>query len=594
MAQKIGIDFGTTNSLISVILSEKPKYFVDARGLPIPSVVSYVDGRRLIGRDAKSQLDDVRDIVNGCTIKSPKKLLGKGPIYIQGREYYPHEIIRDLMSGLKQESMAENGTDVMEATDFNNAVVSIPVAMDGRARKELRDAMLQAGIHIYQFVHEPLAALYAYFRTFGEFKKTMEEFHNKLALVFDWGGGTLDLTLCSVLNGRITQIINIGDNEVGGDYIDEALRSYILEKHINEKGITELPPIMVGARARLLSACESTKIKMSKRSNDVIYIRNFFDVDDENQRDLQVDITVKELNDLSKNIIDRGLNKIDKLLGDIHVDQRRVSLCLATGGMINMPQIEQRLTELFSVDRLVISDHGDKIISEGCAWIAHDNCPITLAKSIEVIEARQSYLTVFRADTHLPIEGDIIAENIDLYCVDPRDGKAKIQLCRPIDSKKSSAADTRINYDNLILKVDSKSKPFHERLTLNMTINDDLILNAEIRSQLTGDSDSCEIYDLEFGLSIPNTEVSKKKTSEQGIIEKDKTVSEGVCSRSNVTSIKDSKHLIPGELLYTLEPYYFDMRSPPPEVQNFEKLYYQPCAICNRRYNDPLCKCASI
>ena len=154
-----------------------------------------------------------------------------------------------------------------------------------------------------------------------------------------------------------------------------------------------------------------------------------------------------------------------------------------------MPKIEQRLIEIFSSDRLVISDRGDKIISEGCAWIAADGCRLTLAKPIEVTAARQSFIKVFRENMSLPVEGEVINEKISLYCVDPRDRKAKIELTRPRDLGKFASADPRSPYDTLIINVDADSKPYHERIEVNVTIDDNLILKSEAKSTLTRDRD---------------------------------------------------------------------------------------------------------
>jgi molecular chaperone DnaK (HSP70) len=512
MAQKIGIDFGTTNTLISVIIGNEVKSFTDEKRFPHPSVVAYIGSSTLVGKPAKDLLDSVSYGINDNIIKSPKRLLGKGTVFIEGREHQPADIIRDLMLGIKQYAVTNSDPEDLNNSDFKHAVVSIPVAMNGKARKELRDAFLQAGIHIIQFVHEPLAALYSYLRTTYGLEKAQEHYHNKLALVFDWGGGTLDLTLCLISDGCITQVMNIGDNEVGGDYIDEAIVNYVLEQHLLLHNLDQLPPIMPGAKARLLNACEAAKIQLSHKSKALIYIDNYFDPNVVVDPDIEIDITLDALNKLSMSFVNRGLKNIDNLLEKLDIDQRRISLCLATGGMINMSQISQRLVEMFSVDRLVISNRGDKIISEGCAWIAADGCRLTLAKPVEVAAARQSFIRVFKDGTDLPIEGEVINEIVSLYCVDPRDGKAKIELTRPRDLGRLATADPRSPYDTLVLDVDSDSKPFHERLEVNISIDDNLILNAYAVSTLTKHKISREIYNLEFGLSLGKQSQLKKKS----------------------------------------------------------------------------------
>ncbi|KGK43269.1 hypothetical protein LH51_01140 [Nitrincola sp. A-D6] len=155
MAKTIGIDFGTTNSLITVILTEKARYFLDGSNTPYPSIITYDSGVPVVGKAAKSRLENAGVSNVGDIIRAPKRLLGKGSKYIEGKEYQPSEVVRDVIRYLKESALKSSEQDVVDHCDFEKAIVSIPVAMDGRARSELRDAFLQAGINIVQFVHEP-------------------------------------------------------------------------------------------------------------------------------------------------------------------------------------------------------------------------------------------------------------------------------------------------------------------------------------------------------------------------------------------------------------------------------------------------------
>lgn len=600
----IGIDFGTTNSLFSVILSGKPKYFLDQNNTtPYPSVVSYDKGEPVIGTEAKNRLDTLRGAVVNGVVRSPKKQLGKGSVYVLGREMQPQNIVADLLKGLKQKIIDEVETEgdeiSLRTANFDKAVVSIPVAMEGGTRRELRDACLQAGIQIVQFVHEPLAALYAHFRGSGQVENMIRDYQDKLVLVYDWGGGTLDLTLCHILSGQIIQIANVGDNEVGGDYIDEALREYILKKVTTERNFVSMPPITPGAKSKLLNQCEKTKKILSERMADDIYIPDFFIFDNDEDPDLECQITRDELNKLSREIINRGFSCINQILEKNDISQRRISLCLATGGMVHMPEIKKRLQEYFSLDRLVISDRGDRIISEGCAWIASDEVRLGLAKVLEVKEARNSYVKIFQSKTQLPLEGETICSgDISLYCVDPRDGRANIQVCKPEKPDKYSNNDPRINCGIVTVPVDSKLKPFMERILLRATIDHDLVLHVRAESEKSRESDSVEILDLEFGLKIVtgstggNKPVIDKKAQEQT---QNRFASGSVVVRSNITGRFNNQAAIPGEYLHEIEQSTFDTRSHNPATQQQIDEYhiYTLCSFCKRIYNDPLCKCDS-
>lgn len=596
MAKTIGIDFGTTNSLISVVLEGTGtiKSFLNDKRMPHPSVVSYSGGRIIAGRKAKEQLEDsIEKGANEEIVKSPKTKLGHGPFYIGGRETEPVAVVADLMKYLIDD--AASASDSTEA-DFTKAVVSIPVASDGRMRIELRDALLQAGIHVTQFVHEPLAALYGYLRDQSHSEETLRQLDGKMVLVFDWGGGTLDLTLCLVKDGSLTQILNKGDNEVGGDYVDEAIRSYILERHLKTHSLDRAPQVTPGARASLLHACEKAKIELSVKEKVFIYVPDFY-MTDEPSRDIEVELSRKKLEEICSIFIERGLGAITELLDILKIDQRRISLCLATGGMVSMPAIKQRLIQTFSIDRLEVSGKADRIISEGCAWIAHDQLRMSLAKPLEIVEARQSYFTVLDQGTLLPMEGDLINEPFDIYCVDPRDGKAKIRFKRPRYLNKSAQSDPRDEYGNLVIEVDKKGKAFYERITVNFTIDDNFIVMVRAFSALTKKEGFCQFYDLEFSLSLPHGlhgrgggAGSKTDDVDYPKAHEPQTIS----IRSNIAT-REIQALVPGEFLYEYRPRSFDPAfGDATPIQRDEKLYYLRCDFCERLRSDPYCRCISL
>jgi molecular chaperone DnaK len=597
MSLTIGIDFGTTNSLFSVVLKNgKVRSYLE-NDFPHPSVVCYSAGETICGREAKELIDSMATAESDGIIRSPKRWLGKGVQHVLGRKLEPSAVVADLMRHLREQALERDS----EICEFDRAVVSIPVAMDGRRRRELRDALMQAGISIVQFVHEPLAALYAHFRNLDKGSRHYIDHAGDLALVFDWGGGTLDLTLCQLDSGSMSQIANVGDNEVGGDFIDEALQHYVLEKHMGAYGLAHGIDVNAGARAKLLEQCEKAKKRLSERETALVYVPDYFSIAGE-ASDIECTLERTELEEVAGDYVRRGLSTIDSLLGRLDLDQRRISLCLATGGMINMPAIRSALLQRFGTDRLHVSPRGDRIISEGCAWIAHDKTRVTLAKPLEVVEARQSWLAIFKEGDRLPIEGEVFKEDLILYCVDPRDGKAKFQFVRPRHLGRTAASDPRDTYTNLSLRVDPGSKPFFERLDLRLTIDADLIVAVEARSALTGDRDADEIYDLEFSLGtdtlvqgkVPPDSKKTKKNHRASDVRKAMPAG-AVCMRSNVSVRPGRKELVPGELLYQVDPGSFDRRNPQPlpQICVDERLYYEPCSICGRRYNHPECSCAS-
>jgi molecular chaperone DnaK len=155
----VGFDFGTTNSLISVIVGDRAIDIVDAEtALPFPSVVRYEGERTIVGREAKQSLDTAGVGVYGNTVLSPKFLLGEESVHVEGVERSPVDIVYDVVNHVKSEALRSRRAKVLEGV--TSAVVTIPLIMNGRQRAALRDAFRRADVGIVQFVHEPLAALY--------------------------------------------------------------------------------------------------------------------------------------------------------------------------------------------------------------------------------------------------------------------------------------------------------------------------------------------------------------------------------------------------------------------------------------------------
>nr|WP_102402209.1 Hsp70 family protein [Vibrio cyclitrophicus]PMF61739.1 hypothetical protein BCV09_15075 [Vibrio cyclitrophicus] len=507
MVQKIGIDFGTTNSLISVVTKEgKVKSFTE-RNRPHPSVVSYDGGRIVCGSKAKKKLEDSGIGVFGSTIRGPKKFIGSDHIPVGGEIKHPKDVVTDLMKFLIEHALEDDGSEI---ADLSTAVVTIPVAMDGRSRQALREALLDAGIKVDSFVHEPLAALYGYYQDQIDPRNALQRDEGKTVLVFDWGGGTLDLTLCQIRNGTIVQVMNRGNNKVGGDYLDDAILRFIEEEHAKKFGWTEQTkkPRNPGMKAKLLERCEQAKITLSKRSKDIVFVPDYYNGDSEEESEIEFELTKDTLDSISKTIVNQGIKEIESLLSaeQADIDQQSIALCLATGGMVNMLIIEQQLREIFGIAVLEVSAKGDRIISEGAAWIAKENLNLTLAKPFELVEARNSLLSLIPEGTELPKRGNTKSIPQGLYCADPRDGKAVLTFKRPQMVGKSAASDRRTTYANLSVPVNPDFPPMKERIDVNLEIDENYIVTISAKANDLMHPVSQQIYDLEFALQTKKQE----------------------------------------------------------------------------------------
>ncbi|WP_028322713.1 Hsp70 family protein [Desulfatiglans anilini] len=587
----VGFDFGTTNSLISVVRGKGTINYLDDEQRPIPSVVCYEGKQTIVGREARERLSHSGLGVQGNIVRSPKLFLGRDGVFIEGVERSPVDIVADVVRHVLHEARASRrGQDLGQ---ISGAVVTIPVDMEGYKRRALRDAFRLAGLNIKQFVHEPLSALYGYFRT-ADLQAMLRRYDRKLILVFDWGGGTLDLTLCRTLGRRIVQIMNDGTEEVGGDVFDESIMNSLIKKVCTLRGIESTVTMYSRAKARLLNRCERAKMDLSARARSQVYVGSFFKgIDDE---DFDYSLNQEELEKIVAPLIDKGFKRIESVLKNAGFDPEQVALCLATGGMSNMPAIRRRLHEWFGPERVQVPESTATIIAEGAAWIASDEAGLQMAKNIELTLARNSYLPLVKVGTEMPREGEVQSATFHLYCTDPRDGVAKFQICEPRStSEKVLPNEPRIHLSNLTVKVDRMARPFHERLELDIRIDDDLILEAHARSLNARDQDRQEIHNLEFGLAFPCKEdVDEHQKDSFGIdtLVKEQSSTGTLSIRANLAD-RENLRLIPGECLYEYDPRYFDTRHRPPDYQVHEMLYYQPCAKCGRASNDPLCICVS-
>lgn len=585
----VGFDFGTTNSLVSQIVGDRAISFFGDRDLPIPSVVCYEGDGVIVGREAKERLDQAGLGVYGNIVKSPKTLMQDDSIFVDGVERNTVDVVADVIEGVKAQTLARRSRS-LESLDA--AVVTIPITFDGERRAKLREAFGRAGIRIVQYVHEPLAALYGYFRSSGGVEENLRRYDRQYVLVFDWGGGTLDLTLCRIEHGMILQIANDGSDEVGGDRFDDAVRNEVVRLVRRDQLIPAGTSVHPDANARLLQRCERAKIDLSERDSVQVYVDHFFrDVEND---ELDFKVTRQFLEQATKPIVDLGSERIDRLLSEARLSHPQIGLCLATGGMLNMPAILSRLHERFGPQRVRVPDSGAAAISVGAAWIAHDNAKLRLAKNVELALARQAYLPLLKADTEMPVQGEVRANDFDLYCVDPRDGLAKFEIMSPTrPGRLVRPNDLRRPLATMTVSVDAGARPFHERLQMRVEVDENLILRARVTSLMGGHSDRAEIHDLEFcvSLGVERMDASGSSGSETEGPEDDEPPPAGaIMIRPNVSSSLNSM-LVPGELWYEHRPQYFDVRMDPPRVQVEERLYYNPCALCGRPSYDPRCKC---
>lgn len=579
-----GLDFGTTNSLVSYVdqVSGRLVSFtnlLDSR--PHPSVVWYRGGTVVVGRDARQWLETGDQAVSRSFVRSPKRLLmSDSPVFVDGRELDPRNIVSKILAYLRDDAAAaERGNTIA----LDQAVFTIPVDLDGAGRKRLREAARMAKIGVVQFVHEPLAALYGYLRALPDFHQQVADLEGRRVLVYDWGGGTLDLTLCLVSGGQLVQIANRGNNDVGGDRFDDVIQNVVLDLHSAEHEGTEIGGNEgENAFALLVNACERAKIRLSDSETAPVLVRGY--LRSGAGRDIAVELTRGMVEEATAPLVARGMAEIDELLSEAGLNPQDIALVLPTGGMVNMPAIRDGLTQRFGT-RAKNLKNGDRIISEGAAWIAHDGIRLTLAKPLELLQSDNSYVTVIERGFELPVADQVI--NVDqsmFYCTDPRDGLAHFQFARPRRVGYGSHRSDRIAYTTVSLKIDPNARPLLERIEAKIRIDADYVVTIDLVSKERNARAVAEIYALEFGLQLPLQGIVGQQSEDEEEAETARGMKMGaVRVRSNIALSNADWHLVAGDIVELYRPNHFDNRgSAFSRKQDLERNYYHHCSQCKR------------
>ena len=590
----VGFDFGTTNSLVSVVVGDRVIDVMDVEtGRPHPSVVRYEGERTIVGRDAKDALGAAGIGIHGNTVKSPKFLLGEEVVAVGGVDRSPVDIVSDVVRHVRSESLRSPQRDVLGNLD--SAVVTIPVTMDGLRRAALREAFAGAGMNVVQFVHEPLAALYGFIRGAKDPEEMARRLSRRNVLVVDWGGGTLDLTLCRVDESQVRQLRNGGSDQVGGDEFDKVILEEVVNRFRAREAVGEDDFASKEAQLRLLQDAERNKIDLSADRADVTFYRpGFF----QSGATLQYQLTRQELEEMTRPLVEAGVAEIESLLDSLSMAPGQVALVIVVGGMAAMPAIRSRLHELFGPDRVEVPRNSATLISQGASWIAHDRERLRLAKPIELELARGSRMPLIPAGTEMPTGGEVSSERVHLFCADPTDGVAKFPIVTPTRLMAHPPASAhRTSLGTVTIKVDETAPPLHERLELEVVLDDDLVLSLTAKSSQKQDEATSKYYDLEFGLGMPNSADDRGDDDPKVSDEAGAGPQPGLVLRANVTQGKDMSS-VPGEVLYRHYASAFarHLENKPDGAtreQVQERLYYRPCSRCGRVWGDPECRCGT-
>jgi molecular chaperone DnaK len=369
MAKIIGIDLGTTNSVVAVMEGSAPKVLVNSAGSRLtPSVVGFTDkGERLVGQIARHQ--QVTNPEN--TIFSIKRFMGRRhsevsseekivpygitgasgelvKVNARGKEYTPPEVSAMILQDLKKTAEDYLGEKVEQA------VITVPAYFNDSQRQATKDAGKIAGLQVERIINEPTAAALAY----GLEKKKEE----KIA-VFDFGGGTFDVSILDIGDNIVEVLSTNGDTHLGGDDLDELLINYLADEFKKTEGIDLRQDPM--AHQRLKEAGEKAKCELSSQVESTVNLP-FITADSSGPKHLQITITRSKFEALAETILERLKGPCRKAIEDAKIPSSDISEILLVGGSTRIPKVQEIAKEIFGKEPNR-SINPDEVVALGAA-----------------------------------------------------------------------------------------------------------------------------------------------------------------------------------------------------------------------------------
>src|SRR5216684_2867847 len=352
MAKTIGIDLGTTNSVVAIMEGGEPKVIPNEEGgRTTPSVVGFTKtGERLVGQVAKRQA--ITNPEN--TVYSIKRFMGRRfdevneemkmvpykverdgdhvSILAQGKKYNPPEISAMILQKLKKAAEDYLGEKVTEA------VITVPAYFNDAQRQATKDAGKIAGLNVLRIINEPTAAALAY----GLDKKKDETI-----AVYDFGGGTFDISVLEVGEGVVEVKATNGDTHLGGDDLDDRIIEWLAGEFKKNEGVDLAKDRM--ALQRLKEGAEKAKIELSTAVETDINLP-FVTADQSGPKHLQIKLTRAKLEQLVDDLLQRTMAPVKQALADAGVDPKKIDEVVLVGGSTRMPKVQQLVREYFGKD----------------------------------------------------------------------------------------------------------------------------------------------------------------------------------------------------------------------------------------------------
>lgn len=451
-----GIDFGTTNSaIVSIVEGVKKSKYGDNSGNPFPSLVMIdrITGETICGRLAWERR---RELSETCeVIHSVKDYLGTEKVWnIAGKQWTPEMVAAQILMGLKQQVSITSG----KTLELDEAVISVPVGFSSKKRRALRNAADIARIKVKSFISESTAAL---FKHYHEVKK-----YSKIA-VFDWGGGTLDVSVIENTKGEINELA-VSGLRLGGDDIDLKIAKWAHAKLVEKENLNlsfedmesrfqDIMLVKAEIAKKNLSEMDSTSIAINKYG-DLEFVRVPFDVD------IFSELIEQETN--------RAIATLEETVSMAGLNLAEIECVMMVGGSSNLRPLLEKIEERWSDLNIEYPEDSEWDVAEGAAQLCMTPGSFRLNQDVCVILSDGSIFPIIKRDSSAPmIEGAGFTFGI------VEDTK---------DARFIFTDNTRSLHNDNIKILDYISVPtygfYKEQLEMEAKINEDLVLNVTIKS----------------------------------------------------------------------------------------------------------------
>ncbi|MFL6074808.1 MAG: molecular chaperone DnaK, partial [Mycobacteriales bacterium] len=349
MARAVGIDLGTTNSVVAVLEGGEPNVIANAEGArTTPSIVAFAkNGELLVGEVAKRQAVTNPD----RTIRSVKRHMGTDwKTEVDGKFYTPQEISARVLMKLKRDAEAYLGEEITDA------VVTVPAYFSDHQRQATKEAGQIAGLNVLRIINEPTAAALAYGLDKAEKEQTI--------LVFDLGGGTFDVSLLEIGDGVIEVKATSGDNHLGGDDWDERLVQHLTKTFQGQYGVDLAKDKM--AMQRLREAAEKAKIELSATQSTTVNLP-YITAGPDGPLHLDVQVSRSEFQRMTEDLLKRCKDPFQRVIKDANIAVSKIDHVILVGGSTRMPAVADLVRELTGGKEPHKGVNPDEVVAVGAA-----------------------------------------------------------------------------------------------------------------------------------------------------------------------------------------------------------------------------------